>query len=187
MVYALVVSLSLLQQSVQDLPEPVQKTVQQELGSAQVTKVQKEQDGSYTVGTKTQSLHVCATGELISKEELVPADKMPKDVQDTIKKEFGGKKAETKKVTKISYEVKVGNVKLKIAEDGSIARREESIKPSELPSAVAGAAKDKFKGQTLVKARKILEDGRVRYKVTAEDSNKKESDASFFEDGKEIR
>ena len=184
MIQAVLITLGLMQQSLQDLPEPVQKTVQRELGaSASIKDVQKEKDGTFKVDTKTTSLHVTAAGDLISKEEDLALDKLPKAVQDAIQKEFGGKKAEAKRVTKISYEAKAGNVRLKFAEDGSIQRREETIKAADLPAAVADAAKAKFNGAKIDKARKILEDGRIRYKVEAAN----DQSASFTEDGKEIK
>jgi hypothetical protein len=186
MTYALFLSLVLVQQNGKDLPAPVQQTVTRELGGAAIKDVQKEADGSYTIDTKTATLRVLPTGELISKKEQVPADKLPKAVQDTIKKELAGKKVDTEKLTKVYYEASMGNTTLRISEDGKVTKREEKIKPAELPEAVAKAAKSKFEGATITKARKVTEDGHTRFEVTAETAEKKKVEAVFTEEGKEI-
>jgi len=188
MKYVALLPLLLLVQDLRDLPDPAQKTVKHELGETpQIKAVQKEPDGSFTVDTKTASLHVAASGDLISKDEQISLDKMPKAVQDAVRKEFSGKRADTHRVTKVSFEAQVGNLKLKLDETGAILRREETIKASDLPAAVSKAAVAKLSGSSISKAKKILEDGHIRYKVTVETPDKKKGEASFNEDGSEIK
>ncbi len=180
--FALVIPMLFL---LQDPPEAVLNTAKRELGD-QKYKTHKEKDGSYSFDTKTVSLHVAANGEMIDKDEIISMDKAPKEVQDAVKREFAGKKTETTKVTKVSYEVKSGGVKLKIGYDGSIDRRDETIKAGDAPEAVLKAAKAKLEGSSVVKVKKVMEDGKVRYKVTVETADKKKVEATFDEDGKEI-
>ncbi|HLG42741.1 MAG TPA: hypothetical protein VI643_05200 [Planctomycetota bacterium] len=188
MKYAALIPLLLVAQDLRDLPEPAQKTARHELGDTpQLKAIQKEPDGSFTIDTRTTSLHVAATGDLISKDEQIALDKMPKAAQDTVRKEFAGKRADTRRVTKVSFEAQVGNLKLKIDEAGSILRREDTVKASELPAAVSKAAVAKVPGSAVSKAKKILEDGHIRYKVTVESPDKKKVEASFNEDGSEIK
>jgi hypothetical protein len=172
-----------------DLPEASQKTAAKELGDNPKAKVKKEKDGTFTVSTKTVRLSLTESGDLLSKEEDVAADQLPKEVQETAKKELGEATLKAKKLSakeKVTFEVKGDESTLVIGEDGLLASKEEKIKPENLPQAVIDAVQAKFQGATISKAKKVTIDGKTVIEVSLKLADKGKAKAKFTEDGKEV-
>jgi hypothetical protein len=192
MIQVALLTLMLLQQQQDPIPEAVQATVNKELGEGSQAKIKKQKDGTYQASIKGVRLSISESGELLSKREDVTNDKLPEKVLETAKTELGeAAEYKSRKLTekgKVTFDISAKDIDLIVAEDGSVAKKDESIKVEALPQAVADAAKAKFGEATLNKVHKITEGGKTVFQISTKGGKgQKKQEATFGEDGKEVQ